>query len=240
MPRFFTQNITETHAIITGADAKHITKSLRMNIGEEIIISDLNGYDYTGIIEKAGSSNVLVKILERNKNNSEPGINIRLYQALPKADKLDMIAQKATELGAAEIIPVLTSFCVSRPDAKSMKNKTERLRKIAFEAAKQSGRGKIPEVRELLTFNEAVSSIGKDCVSVMFYEKASVLFKDIPCGEVKSINIIIGSEGGFSPEEAQLARENGVYLASLGSRILRCETAALAAITAVLCKYGEF
>ena len=144
------------------------------------------------------------------------------------------------ELGVSRIVPVLTSRCISRPDEKTMKKKLERLRKIADEAAKQSGRGKLPEVEEMLTFKNAVLKMAKAETPVFFFEHAT-----FPLSEVMAkhsggtIAIMVGSEGGFSDEEAAFAVEHGLLSTSLGPRILRCETAPVAALSAIMYATGE-
>jgi 16S rRNA (uracil1498-N3)-methyltransferase len=242
MPRFFTDNInaSDLSAVIEGADAAHIANSLRMRPGEELILCDLAGTDYRCEITSLSKGAVFLRILDNSPSAGETGVYIRLFQALPKADKLETIVQKATELGAAEVIPVLTSRCVSRPDAKSMEKKRGRLAKIALEAAKQSGRGRIPAIGRLHSFAEAVEAMRGDDAPLFFYENAEKPLRDVLPAGARNISVFIGSEGGFSPEEAELARKAGLLTAGLGPRILRCETAPVAAISAVLYAFKEF
>lgn len=150
---------------------------------------------------------------------------------------MDFIIQKATELGVSVIQPVLTDRCVSRPDFKSMAKKCERYRKIALEAAQQSGRGKIPEIRELVTLREAVGMLPKK--SVLFYEKGGERLAKLISPADEDIGMFVGSEGGFSEEEAAFLAENGVVPATLGARILRCETAPLCGISVILSLTGD-
>lgn len=144
MPRFFTQDITEMGGCITGEDAKHIAKVLRMKVGDELTVCDTKGRDYDCMIEEIGAGEVRLKVLSVAPSQSEPDVRVHLYQAMPKADKMETIIQKAVELGAASITPVMTRRCVSRPDAKSMDKKLVRYNRIALEAAKQCGRGVVP------------------------------------------------------------------------------------------------
>jgi len=240
MPRFFTTQIQGVTAVISGSDAAHIIGPLRMRPGDPLTVCDLSGWDYLCVITSATSEQVVLRVYERTPCRSEPDVFVRLYQALPKGDKLESITQKATELGVSEIIPVLTSRCVSRPDAKSMEKKRVRLEKIALEAAKQSGRGKVPKIGELLTFKEAVEHMKSAELSLLCYENADAPLSGLLTGKPKTISVLIGSEGGFSPEEAQFAASGDIHTVSLGKRILRCETAPVAVLSAVFFAMGEF
>jgi 16S rRNA (uracil1498-N3)-methyltransferase len=239
MPRFFTDNIRGDHALISGGDAAHIAGSLRMKPGESLTICDLRGTDYDCEILSADSGEVSLKILSRRPSAGESRLHIRLFQALPKGDKLEMIVQKATELGAAEILPVLTSRCISRPDAKSMEMKIARLQKFAAEAAGQSGRGRIPLIGGLLSFDKALEEMAMSEKALFFYERATIALRDQISPDMTSVSLLVGSEGGFSPEEAEMAHNAGLLVTGLGARILRCETAPLCAISAILFAAGE-
>lgn len=240
MPRFFTDDIRGDRALIHGGDAAHITGSLRMREGDPLTVCDLRGTDYSCKILGLDSGVVTLQILDRQPSRGETKARIRLFQALPKGDKLETIVQKATELGVDEIIPVLTARCISRPDAKAMEKKRLRLRKIAEEAAKQSGRGKIPEIGGLLSFAAALAEMKESGQALFFYEQADKPLQSLLNREAASISLIIGSEGGFSPEEAARAKAAGLSWAGLGPRILRCETAPVCAISAILFGLGEF
>lgn len=239
MPRFFTADIADGKAKISGEDARHIAKSLRMNKGEVIELCGLNCYDYKARILEVSSELVVAEITEEYACKTEPAIKLSLFQAIPKSDKLEWIAQKAVELGVCEITPVLTSRCVSRWDEKASK-KIERLGKIMLEAAKQSGRGMIPEMNTPCTFETAVSRMKGSDLAILFYECSTRPLHEILDAKFASISIMIGSEGGFSGDEAEFAEENGVCTASLGPRILRCETAPIVAISAINYAMGEF
>ena len=153
---------------------------------------------------------------------------------------METIVQKAVELGVGRFVPVLTHRCVSRPDDKSMRKKCERYNRIALEAAKQCGRGRVPEVAPLVGFREAVAQMRADPLALFFYENADQPLREVLTGRLGDrVSILIGSEGGFEPSEAAFAAENGLVPLSLGSRILRCETAPLAAITAILYQAGD-
>lgn len=233
MPRFFTQNINGNTAIIEGDDAKHIQKSLRMKIGEEIELCDGQGFDYTGVISEF-SDVVDVKILSKQENKSEPSCDVTLFQALPKGDKFELIVQKAVELGVHKIVPVLTDRCVSRPDSKSFAKKLERYNKIALEAAKQSGRGVVPSVEDMVSFDTAIKMTSQFETALLFYEKGGNDLGSNLKSDTKSVAIFIGSEGGFEEKEVQKAENAGVLTTTLGKRILRCETAPLCALSAIM------
>lgn len=240
MPRFFVENIENDIIVINGEDARHIALSLRMKTGEHLVLCDGKGLEADAVIGEAFPESVTLKILERRVSSAEPETNVILYQALPKFDKLEYIVQKSVELGVSKIVPFLSSRCISRPDEKTMKKKLERLRKISDEAAKQSGRGKLPEVGELLSFKNAVLEMAKAETPILFFEHAEYPLKQImEQHSGKTIAIMVGSEGGFSDDEAAFAVEHGVFSASLGPRILRCETAPVAALSAIMYAAGE-
>ena len=236
MPRFFTDALRFDEdikqAVIDGEDGRHISRSLRMRIGEALTVSDGSGYDYDGEIEEISGDVVTVRLLAQYKNQSEPTLRVTLYPGMPKGDKLELVVQKATEMGASEITPVLTDRSVSRPDAKSAAKKQDRLQRIALEAAKQSGRGAVPQVGTMTSFKEAVQNAKG--TKILFYEGGGLpLSKCLPTGETEA-SIFIGPEGGFAPEEVEFAKENGVITATLGPRILRTETAPLAALSILM------
>jgi 16S rRNA (uracil1498-N3)-methyltransferase len=239
MPRFFTKSITDDHAVIENGDARHIAKSLRMRAGDAITLCDGEGFDYHGEIALIEHERVEVRIHDKKPSPGEPGVKLTLYQALPKSDKLDFIVQKAVELGVREIVPVLSSRCISRPNEQSMAKKTERLNRTALEAAKQCGRGIIPQVAPLMEFSTAIESMRHHALPILCYEDADTALRTILHSQAAEIALMIGSEGGFSPEEVHLAKESGVHIASLGRRILRCETAPICALSAILYACGE-
>jgi len=240
MPRFFIDYIPGETAVIYGEDARHIAGSLRMREGEELTLCDMRGTDYRCSILRADNASVEVAVAESAPSRSEVACSLRLYQALPKGDKLEFIVQKATELGVAEIVPVVTARCISRPLARSMEKKTVRLQKIACEAAKQSGRGRVPQILPMMGFAEALEDMKRSQLALLFYEEGTVPLRGHLNGQSRSIALMVGSEGGFSAKEAEAAAAAGVGLASLGNRILRCETAPICALSAILYHLGEF
>lgn len=233
MPRFFCDNIIDKKIIIDDEDSKHIKKVLRMKIGDKITVSSSNKQDYECVITDL-SDNVELEIISQKENDTEPTVQIVLYQALPKSDKMDFIIQKAVELGVTKIVPILTKRCVSRPDEKSMKKKVARYQKIAKEAAKQCGRGIIPEVNDLMTFDDVINNKDNLEKMILFYEGGGKRINYIIESEQKSIGIIVGSEGGFEEDEVKRATCKNVLVATLGKLILRCETAPLTAISVIM------
>jgi 16S rRNA (uracil1498-N3)-methyltransferase len=239
-PRFFVPGGLEAggQAFIAGDDANHIASVLRMRAGERVVLCGDDGFEYPAEIISAGKSRVELTVLAKRENDSEPGIYVRLFQCVPKGDKLDFVVQKATELGVSEIIPVISKRCVSKPDRKS--NKTARLQKIAEQAAKQSGRGIIPLVHEFTSFNDAIRLHNNENLGIIFYENGGEKLNDIMkeyantgSGGFK-VDVFIGSEGGFEAGEVEAAVKAGCVPASLGKRILRTETAPVAAIAILM------
>ena len=237
MPRFFVSPVTSDTLCIEGENGRHIARSLRMRPGETLTLSNGEGIDYLARILSIDGDAVETEILERTPNQTEPRAKLTLFMAMPKGDKMELIVQKATEIGVSVIQPILTERCISRPDEKSMEKKRARYQKIALEAAGQSGRGKVPEVRKLLTLAEAVQVLPEK--SILFYEKGGERLSKLITSDDNDIGMFVGSEGGFSEEEAAFLVENGVVPATLGMRILRCETAPLCGMSVILSLTGD-
>lgn len=235
MIRFFVDEEICSSYTLRGEDAKHLIKSLRIKIGEQIEIVDVSGFVH--LCEIIGLSDIEadLKVISSDKCLSEPSINVHLFQCLPKSDKLEFIIQKTVELGVGEITPVLSSRCISRPDKKSFDGKLQRLNKISKEASQQSQRGKIPFVNSFITFQELLKTISNFDTVIVFYECADMPLKDIlRRSKNENIAVIIGPEGGFDIKEIDALKEKGVWVASLGKRILRCETAPICALSAIM------
>lgn len=234
-PRFFSDNIDPDSdtIVIDSEDAKHITSVLRLKKGDKAIICDKNCTDYLCELESGDKNYAEFRIIESKRNSAEPDVEITLFQAVPKNDKLDFIVQKATELGVTRIVPFISKRCVSKPDSKSAEKKVQRLQRICYEASKQCGRGIIPEVMPFTDFKSAVNSIDNDTTALIFYECGGEKIKNIDLSK-KKIAIFIGSEGGFEKEEVEFAISKGFISAYLGERILRCETAPIAALAVLM------
>lgn len=231
MPHFF-EKVENDEVLITGENANHIKNALRMKIGEKLTLCD-KSLNYECEITEICADGVRVKVLDVLPNISEPDVNITLYQCLPKGEKFELVIQKAIELGVSKIVPVISSRCVSRPDSKKAKKKNERYNKIALSACEQSGRGKKIEVAKQIDFKTAVNESRNNELTILFYEGGGAPLKEIVAKQ-KSIAIFIGPEGGFSQEEVEILEQSGAKTATLGKRILRTETAPLAAITAIM------
>lgn len=242
MAWFFTDNVSAPTHIITGEDASHIIKSLRMNAGEELTICDRESIQHDCVIKSVQSGAVEVEVRDSYPCKNEPSAHVTLYQALAKGDKMDFIIQKSVELGVTEIVPVLTARCVSRPDDKSMKKKLERWNKIALQAAMQSRRGIIPKVMPLMTLSQAAKRAGT-ATSLVCYELGGKplgdLIKRNSDGLFDDISLFIGSEGGFERSEVDEIISCGGSAATLGNRILRAETAPLASLSVIMYLTGS-
>ncbi len=239
MPRFFINYVPEQLAVITGEDARHIARSLRMQPGENLILCDSIGTDYNCVIDSVKDDSVTVRILNFCKSVAEPDVKVTVYQGLPKADKMDSIVQKSVETGAVRIVPVMTARCVSKPDEKSAAKKNARWQKIAEEAAKQSGRGVIPEVAPLMSFFEAVKEASRNGEIILFFEGGGESIRNLVSEQTKELAVFIGPEGGFEQSEVDLAVRGGGKVGSLGARILRTETAPIAALAAIMLATGN-
>ena len=241
MPRFFLNSIDpdSRFLILTGENAAH-AKVLRLKNGDELTVCDAAGTDYRCTVSDVAPGQISLVVREAVPAESEAAVRCAVYMAFAKGDKFEHVIQKATELGAAELVCFPSARCVSRPDEKSLKKKLERWQKIAASAAEQSGRGRIPQVRALGSFREAVLEASGCDLALFPYENEKTLsLRDcLNTGTYRSVSIMTGPEGGFSEEEVALAAENNMKICSLGPRILRCETAPLCALTAVLYASG--
>lgn len=231
MPRFFIdkKHIENDSLYITGDDARHIARSLRMAVGDEITVCDGEGYEYLSSLTKIRDDRCDCEIIRKSLSSHEPKSKITLFMAYPKSDKLETIIQKAVELGVTKIVPFESSRCIKKPKAEKATEKTARLQRIADEAAKQCGRAILPKVSLPIDYKEAVKLASNHSLAIFCYEgKGTKSLKEILDGTKdtpESISVVVGSEGGFSKEEADIAAEAGILLANLGPRILRCETA---------------
>ncbi len=248
MSKFFVtpQEIHFNKVTIKGDEAAHISRVLRMKAGEEIQICDSQGTDFRGKILAVSEGGVELEILDSWSCENEPCIEVALFQGLPKGDKMDMIIQKSVELGVHSIVPVATEFAVAKiSDKKSEEKKLARWNKISHEAAKQCGRGVLPEVLGVLDLKAAVEKAKEFDLVFVPYEKADseggASFKDL-LSEFKlkkfdykpKIAFFIGPEGGFSDKEMGLFLENGIKPISLGKRILRTETAGVVVLAMMM------
>lgn len=245
MDRFFVQkqniNLETKTCIIEGEDVKHISKVLRCKIGEELEICDNDNNEYICEITDIDKSFVSLNILEKVDIKRESDLKIKVYQGLPKGPKMEMILQKLTEIGVHEIVLVQTKRSVSKVDDKKEDKKLERWERIIYEAAKQSKRGKIPKLRGILSFKDALEDMKNNDLNIAPYEneRTKSIKQAIKGVNVNTMGIFVGPEGGFEECEIEAIEEIGGKSVSLGPRILRTETASLVASSIVLYELSD-
>lgn len=235
---FFTENFKET-AWVTGEDAVHITRSLRMSVGELITLCDSNGIEHLCKIERICEDGVFVREISQEECQNEPSVSVTLFAALTKGDKFENMIQKAVELGVHTIIPVLTERCISRPDEKNAIKKQQRYQKIAFQAAMQSHRNIVPKIEAVCSIKQAAEKLTDFDTAILFYEGGGKPLTKVIIGGEKSIAVFTGPEGGFAESEVSLLTQNGAVCTTLGKRILRAETAPLAALSIIMFHTGN-
>lgn len=243
MYHFFIQakQVKHNAVYLEGRDVNHIKNVLRMKIGEKISLSDEDGVGYTCSIAGFGDDTIQLDIIEMKEVSHELPAKVTWFQGLPKGDKMETIIQKAVELGAQEIVPVITKRCVVKLDEKKRENKLKRWNLIAESAAKQSKRTLIPKVSEVLLFDEAIKKAEQFDIVCIPYENAKGMgatkeFLGKLCPGM-NVAFYIGPEGGFEQYEIEEAKGNGVYPVSLGKRVLRTETAGMALMSMIMLTY---
>lgn len=246
MRRIFIKDILKEKIVIAGGDAHHLGHVMRAKAGDRLVVADDVGSVAEMEIIGFTAETVELSLVKYIEEKTESDINIILAQCLPKGDKLELIVQKATELGAMEIIPLMSRNCVVKYDGKKSKAKVEKWQKIADEAGKQCGRSRLPKVQDIQNFSEWLKKSkeeNEETLLMMCYENEEQTgIKTLLNGadnSVKKFVIIIGPEGGFSLEEADLAKSLGISSVSLGRRILRAETAAITAVSIVQYEKGD-
>ena len=243
MARFFVEpeELSGDQILLTGENAQH-AKVLRLKAGEQVLVCDGQGMECLCEVEDVSPQEVAVKVLEKRESVTEARVKASIYMAFPKADKLEHVIQKATELGVYEIVTFPTARCVSKPDEKSLKKKLERWQKIAASAAEQSGRGRIPNVIVLGSYAEALKRAAEADIAILFYEneRATTLRMTLEEKPFETISLLSGPEGGLEAAEVEKAKCAGLQICTLGRRILRCETAPLCALSAVMYASGDF
>ena len=241
MTRFFVEALPEQsdEMILTGENARH-AKVLRLKCDEEVLICDGQGNECLCKVSWVRDE-IGLEVIQRRDSDSEAAARVSVYMAFPKADKLEHVIQKATELGAYEIVAFPSARCISKPDEKSLAKKVERWQKIAASAAEQSGRGRIPQVLTLPSYKAALERAAQADKALLFYEneRATTLRMALE-GEYQTVSLLTGPEGGLEEAEVKQAIDAGLSVCTLGRRILRCETAPLCALSAVMYDAGEF
>ncbi len=246
MPRFFVrrEQIDDKLVRILGEDAHHISRSLRMAAGETVTVCDMQGYEYVCRLTEFHEGEVRAEIESVRASENEPPCYIKLFQALPKGDKMDTVIQKAVECGVGRVIPFESERCVVKLKNEGEDKKTQRRNRIAEEAAKQCGRSVIPEVARTVSFERMLEEAGDSELVLFCYEGDGTL----PLGRIlssleslpKSISVIVGSEGGFSVSEAERCKALGMTMTGLGKRILRTETASGFVLACITCFFELF
>ena len=243
MPRFFVPGLTpaDRFLVLEGENAAH-ARVLRLRNGEEVTVCDGAGTDYRCTVSDVSKDRISLVIQSADPAGTEPRVQATVYLGYPKADKLEHVIQKAVELGAAQIVAFPCERCVSRPDEKSLPKKLDRWQKIAASAAEQSRRGRIPTVRTLPSYAAALEEAAQADLPVLFYENehARTFRAALEEQPFATAALVTGPEGGFSEEEVARAEAVGLKICTLGSRILRCETAPLCALSALMYAAGEF
>lgn len=245
MPKFFvTQDkIKDNKIIIDTEDVSHISRVLRLEIGDSITVCDGKGTDYEAKIAQIEQKQIICTVTEENPSNSEPNIEVTLFQGLPKASKMEYIIQKTTELGISKIVPVKLSRCVVKIDNKKDEiKKLDRWQKISEAAAKQSGRGVVPEICPIMTLDEVIDeSKNFDLFFVPYECEEQKTLKEILLSkpDVKTVGFVIGPEGGFDLTETEKLHQSGIETVTLGKRILRTETAGEAVLAMTMYEIGD-
>ena len=242
--RFFIEKkkIIKNRAILDGSEARHIGKVLRLGIGDTLYLLDEKGSEYHGVINSLGSKSVEVELLKKIPPRKQSPVNVVLGQALPKAQKMDYIVQKATELGVSKIIPFFSARSIPKLDDERLQKRCARWQKIALEATKQCGRVHIPRVETVVPFQEILNKCCNNSLKIMLWEdeKNNTLKEVLQSNQPsKRIVALVGPEGGFTADEVNMSRQAGFTSVSLGRYVLRTETAALCLLGILEYEWGE-
>ena len=237
--RYFTKELSGGRAALTGGDAHHLADVMRARPGDEVVLCGPDGLEYTGTVTALLPGRVEFSVSEGAPGKAEPDVELTLFAGYPKQGKLEEIIQHSVELGVRTVVPFFSRYCVAAPKKEEVKN--QRYNRIAAEAAKQAGRGLLPTVEmPLLRFEEVCARFKDYDLVLFFYEGGGAPVRQLlRSGTAKRIALVTGSEGGFSAEESAAAAAAGAQTVGLGPRILRCETAPLAALTAALLLTGN-
>lgn len=245
MHKFFVSksSINDNAAIIQGDDVKHIYKVLRLQVGDKVNINNCEGEEFLGQIEEINKKQVIVKFIEKLILNNESEIEIYLFQGLPKSSKMDLIVQKATELGVKEITPIITERVVFKNELGEFK-KVDRWCRIALEACKQSKRSLIPRINTPIEFNNLLELLKQMNLIIVPYENAEgygikKVVNNINKSNIKKLAVIIGPEGGFEEDEIESLKDLGAHIVTLGPRILRTETAGFVCVSLLMYELGD-
>lgn len=246
MHRFFAASIQEGRARLDGEEAGHLSRVLRLGPGDEVIACDGAGRDYRARVLQADPKQALLELIEPMDNAAEPRLRVTLYQGLPKAGKLETVIQKATELGAARVVPIQAARSVVKIQPDRQGERVARYQRVAYEACKQCGRARVPEVSAPMSFAQAEGMLRGHEMLLLPWEQAreGSLYAALAAARdagapVGDVGLVIGPEGGLAPEEVAYLEGLGAKTVTLGARILRTETAAVAALACVMFALGE-
>lgn len=236
-------DISDRTVRIQGSDLKHLSQVLRLRRGDIIRVFDGYGMEYTARLAEIGKEMAVAVIEEVFETVAEPRIRLTLYQGLPKMEKMELIIQKAVELGVDRIVPVITQRTVVQLDGPSAEKRLARWNRIAVEATKQCGRAFVPKVSMPLTLKEILGNFEGYDLAIALYENEKKGLKELlKCYNISDVGkmaLFVGPEGGFAPEEADAMHQFGIMTAGLGCRILRTETAAISGISIIMYEMGE-
>ena len=243
MARFFvsTEELNHNVIILTGDQAAH-AKVLRLKPGEQVYVCDGVAKECLCAVLDSDNGEYRLSVESRQNIHTEASVKVSVYMAFSKSDKLEHVIQKATELGAFEIVAFPSARCIAKVDEKNLQKKLDRWNKIAASAAEQSGRGVVPQVVALSSYKEALCRAAGADLSILFYENehSTTLHQALASGSFNTVSLLTGPEGGLEEREVEQARTAGLKICTLGRRILRCETAPLCALSAVMYHVGEF
>ena len=243
MSRFFVnpEDMHKDFIALTGNNAAH-AKVLRLKTGEEVTVCDGDGRECLCVVSDVSDGLISLVVKKEMTSQVEARVDVSVYMAFSKGDKFEHVVQKATELGARRIVAFPSARCVSRPDDKSLRKKLERWQKIAESAAEQSGRARIPDVVVVSSYETALRQAADSALPILFYEneQATTLHMAVSEAPLTTVSLLTGPEGGLEDREVELAKQYGLRVCTLGKRILRCETAPLCALSAIMYAAGEF
>lgn len=247
MQRYFVnkEQFEGKRVTITGDDAHHIRKVMRLRVGQSVIVCDGSGYEAIAEIAELEGNGVTLNVIEKRQCNTEPNIKVWIAQSLPKGDKMETVIQKCTEIGAVRFLPFTSARTIVQYDQRKEEKRLARWRKIAKEAAEQSHRGIIPEIDRTRSWNEIVALIANQGASLLCYEQEhdtsvrTVLQQHLLKQDERPVLLIVGPEGGFELDEVHEAVAAGAISISLGGRVLRTETAAMVGLTSILYESGD-
>ena len=242
MHRFYHSNPLDLNQIIILDEfsSHHALRVMRVKVDDFLILFNGDGFEYRGRVSDINKKTINIEILSKEKNNNESPININLFQSISSNEKMDMVIQKATELGVSSIQPIFTSRSTIKLSLDRTKKRLIHWKQVSISACEQSGRSKIPTIKSPIEFNQIPEGIKKNSLNLLLHPDDLEESSNLPNEYSGDINIFIGPEGGFSQDEVLLLKKQNCINIQLGPRILRTETAPLAIIAILQYKYGDF